>query len=117
MPKDARDIRIQRGTNNTCIAVHYMTSTRSAIEHFTSKGFDKIGNMEAVEDNLNCNEARNRCTDMAERGDGVWYFDGNWDYSAGRCSIYKFTFASYDGWRTTDPSYVNFVGYVPKENS
>ena len=80
MPKDARDPRIENHTEHTCVAVHYMTSTLKATKHFQGKGFDGIADMEAVEDNLGCNDARNRCTDMAERGDGVWYFDGAWDY-------------------------------------
>ena len=83
----------------TCIGVHYITTPRNAAIHFANVGFRGITGMHKLERNLDCNEARRRALDAAKRGEGKCFYEGNWDYSAGRCALYSFEFTSYDGHR------------------
>ena len=87
----------------TCIGVHYMDTLHNASEHFREAGFHGITGIQYLETNLNCNEARRRALDAAKRGEGKCYYEGNWDYSAGRCALYEFDFTSYDGPTFTGP--------------
>ena len=82
-----------------CLGVHYNTSVVHAKEHFESEGFrgmSTVGTLDGLE-TYDCNEARRRALDAARRGQGLCYWRGDWDYSAGRCKIYVFTYTSYDG--------------------
>ena len=81
----------------TCIGVHYVVGLEAAITHFRQAGFRGITGMSVMEMNLDCNEARRRALNAAENGEGKCFWQGDWDYSAGRCSLYKFGYTSYDG--------------------
>ena len=83
----------------TCIGVHYESAIWSATRHFQDVGFHGISGMSVMEHSLDCNEARRRALDSAKRGEGKCFWQGNWDYSASRCALYKFNFTSYDGSR------------------
>ena len=87
----------------TCIGVHYRASLDAAKAHFEQAGFRGISGMTIMQSSLNCNEARRRALDAAKRGEGKVFYQGNWDYSAGRCALYRFDFTSYDGPRFRSP--------------
>ena len=103
----------------TCIGVHYVADIPDAIEHFKQAGFAGITGMAREASNLDCNEARRRALDAAKRGEGKCYWQGAWDYSAGRCALYKFDFTSYDGPTFSGPStpdteaHVDYKGEKP----
>ena len=90
---------IDAETNNVCLGVHYVTDLENASRHFESSGFSGVRDIEIMdgETNLNCNDARTRVVDMGKRFLGQYYFSGSWDYSVGRCAIYRFKFDSYTG--------------------
>ena len=81
----------------TCLGVHYQTSLNNALQHFEGVGFDGITGISYLDRELDCNEARRRALDAAKRGEGKAYWQGAWDYSAGRCAVYRFDYTSYDG--------------------
>ena len=81
----------------TCIGVHYRAAKHAAITHFAKAGFQGIRNMTVLQSSLDCNEARRRALNAAENGEGKAFWQGDWDYSAGRCSLYSFNYTSYDG--------------------
>ena len=81
----------------TCLGVHYVTTLHNAVQHFESAGFHGITGISYLEKGLGCNEARRRALDAAKRGEGKVFYEGAWDYSAGRCAIYRFDYTSYDG--------------------
>lgn len=81
----------------TAIGVHYDSAVWAATRHFQDAGFHGIEGMRVLEHGLDCNEARRRALDAAKRGEGKCYWQGAWDYSAGRCSLFQFEFTSYDG--------------------
>ena len=81
----------------TAIGVHYRASLDAAKAHFRQAGFRGIRDMTIMQSSLDCNEARRRALDAAMRGEGRCFWQGAWDYSAGRCALYKFDFTSYDG--------------------
>ena len=81
----------------TCIGVHYEVPLDDAQAHFEQVGFHGIESIAKMEHALDCNEARRRALDAAKRGEGKCFWQGAWDYSAGRCALYKFDFTSYDG--------------------
>ena len=81
----------------TAIGVHYDTALMAASSHFTGVGFHGITGIRYLDRNLDCNEARRRALDAAKRGEGKCFWQGAWDYSAGRCALYQFDYTSYDG--------------------
>ena len=81
----------------TCIGVHYMVGVIDARRHFEEAGFRGISHIEVMSRNLDCNEARRRALNAAENGEGRCFWQGDWDYSAGRCALFKFGYTSYDG--------------------
>ena len=81
----------------TCIGVHYDGHLSDATAHFQSAGFHGVTDVTYLERNLDCNDARLRALDAAKRGEGKCFWQGAWDYSAGRCALYKFDFTSYNG--------------------
>ena len=88
----------------TCIGVHYEARLPDAKAHFEGAGFQGVQDISTIATNLDCNEARRRALDAARRGEGKCFWQGAWDYSAGRCALYMFEFTSYDGARFTGPS-------------
>ena len=84
-------------SNPTCIGVHYRATLAAAKAHFEQAGFRGITSIDFMQSSLDCNEARRRALDAAKRGEGKCFWQGAWDYSAGRCALYKFDFTSYDG--------------------
>ena len=80
-----------------CIGVHYRASLPAARDHFSLAGFRGIKDMTIMQSSLDCNEARRRALDAAENGEGRCFWQGDWDYSAGRCALYQFDYTSYDG--------------------
>ena len=99
----------------TCLGVHYVTTPSNAKIHFTNAGFRGIQGLTKLERNLDCNEARRRALDAAKRGEGKCFWQGQWDYSANRCAIYKFDFTSYDGPKWKAPKSSNTVAHVDWE--
>ena len=88
----------------TCVGVHYRASITAAIEHFHSAGFRGIRDMSIMQSSLDCNEARRRALDAARGSESLkCYWQGAWDYSAGRCALYRFDYDSYDGPRFSGP--------------
>ena len=81
----------------TCLGVHYEGRLEDVQAHFEGAGFHGITGIRIFENKLDCNEARRRALDAAKRGEGKCFWQGAWDYSAGRCNIYAFEFTSYDG--------------------
>ena len=81
----------------TAVGVHYMDTLHNAVQHFEGAGFRGITGISFFDTNLDCNEARRRALDAAKRGEGKAFWQGAWDYSAGRCAIYRFDYTSYDG--------------------
>ena len=81
----------------TAIGVHYDVDLTSAAQHFRQVGFQGVRRIECIAGQLDCNEARRRALDAAKRGEGKCFWQGDWDYSANRCALYKFDFTSYDG--------------------
>ena len=83
----------------TCIGVHYDVPMLDAITHFESVGFRGITTLafSKMERRLDCNEARRRALNAAMNGEGKCFWSGSWDYSAGRCALYKFDYTSFDG--------------------
>ena len=87
-----------------CIGVHYRASIPAAAAHFHAAGFRGIRNMQIVQSSLDCNEARRRALDRAQRSEDLkCFWQGDWDYSAGRCALYQFDFDSYEGARFNAP--------------
>ena len=87
----------------TCIGVHYEVPLSDAKRHFESVGFQGVQDITTIATDLNCNEARRRALDAAQRGEGKCYWRGDWDYSANPCALYMFEFTSYDGPRFSAP--------------
>lgn len=81
----------------TCIGVHYDGNLVDAQQHFEGAGFRGINAIQYLDRNLDCNEARRRALNAAQNGEGKCFWQGAWDYSAGRCALYQFNFTSYDG--------------------
>ena len=81
----------------TCIGVHYRATLAAAKAHFEQAGFRGITRIDFMQSSLDCNEARRRALNAAENGEGKCFWQGDWDYSAGRCALYKFDYTSYDG--------------------
>ena len=81
----------------TCIGVHYEARLSDATRHFEGAGFKGVQDITVLTSNLDCNEARRRALSAAENGEGKCFWQGDWDYSAGRCALYKFDYTSYDG--------------------
>ena len=106
------DAIIQNGNTDRCVAVHYNAGVQTAQDHFRDAGFHGVTRFEVIDRDLDCNEARRRVNDMAARGEGVAFYQGVWDYSADRCSIYRFRFTSYEGPRTTDKAFADHADYV-----
>lgn len=99
----------------TCIGVHYAVDAVSAKQHFEGCGFRGISHIEAMDRNLDCNEARRRALDAAKRGEGKCFWTGAWDYSVNRCDLWLFRFKTYDGPRFTAPKSSNTVAHVDWE--
>ena len=81
----------------TVYAVHYNTSIEDATKHFTDAGFNNVRSMVKQDPGCNCNNARKQVVAIAKRQGKKAFFQGGWDYSAGRCAIYEFTYDSYTG--------------------
>ena len=81
----------------TALGVHYMDTLHNALQHFEAAGFHGITGISYFDTNLNCNAARIRALDAAREGEGKAFWQGAWDYSAGRCAIYRFDYTSYAG--------------------
>lgn len=81
----------------TCYGVHYECSPAEATAHFESRGFRDIGPIVKLDSDCNCNDARRSAVAIAKRQNKTWFFEGQWDYSAGRCAIYEFTYGGYVG--------------------
>ena len=96
----------------TALGVHYVTTLHNAMMHFTAKGFAGITGISYLETDLNCNAARRRALDAAKRGEGKCWWEGDWDYSAGRCAIYRFDYTSYDGPTFTAPETPDTAAHV-----
>ena len=92
----AEHVQVDAG-KPTCIGVHYTAPIWAASRHFQDAGFRGIEDMAVMESGLDCNEARRRALNAAEQGEGKCFWQGDWDYSAGRCALYKFDYTSYDG--------------------
>ena len=105
---------VQNGTENHCLAVHYMVPIPEAIQHFQDCGFTGIRDMKVREKNKNCNDCRESVRDMANRGEGVYFFQGNYEWAiTNGCHIYEFDFDSYiGGQKSSDPADNGFVGYI-----
>ena len=95
---------IDAGSNDTALGVHYDVDLNDAIKHFEEAGFTGISNIEKVKGEIgcNCNMQRNTVIDMAKRYIGLYFFQGNWDSSLNKCTIYKFKFTAYEGGGQTD---------------
>ena len=102
MPEQPQHITID-GSKPTAVAVHYRASLEAAAKHFEQAGFRGISGMGIMQSSLDCNEARRRALDAAKRGEGKAFWTGAYDYSAGRCALYSFSFSSYDGPRFRSP--------------
>ena len=105
------------GSPPTAIGVHYDTTLLAAADHFAAAGFRGIAGMSWMERDLDCNEARRRALDAAKRGEGKCFWQGEWDYSANRCALYKFDFTSYDGPKWKAPKSSNTVAHVDWEEA
>ena len=106
------EAQIENETLNVCVGVHYRTDLESAKKHFEDAGFHGISEMVYLEEDCNCNDCRWRALDAAKRGEGCCFWQGAWDYSAGRCSLYKFRFTSYNGDRFDDSTGLHCNGEI-----
>ena len=91
------DSQIENENTNLGIGVHYRVGVPDAVKHFEAVGFSGVRGMKVLEDNVNCNTARNEALDAAERGEGCAFWQGAWDYSANICRLWTFRFNSYTG--------------------
>ena len=72
-------------------AVHYRASLPDAMREFKARGFDGIRNMTRLVDDVDCNTARSDARDAyVQCKVGGYNWEGAWDFSAGRCSVYAF---------------------------
>lgn len=81
----------------TVVAVHYDGSLHDGVAHFTARGFRGITGIKKVQTGCGCNDARKEVIAIAKRQDVKWFFEGEWDFSAGRCTIYEFEYDAFTG--------------------
>ena len=87
----------------TVFAVHYDQTIEDATRHFEAVGFQGVSSMVKQDPGCNCNDARSQVVAIAHRQDAKWFFEGEWDYSAGRCAIYEFVYDAFTGHMVDGP--------------
>ena len=94
---------VDRSKGGVVCGVHYTTSLEQAAEHFRQAGFSGIRDMtylagwEQGQSLYNCNLMRRKARAYDHAKVCLSYYQGDADWSDGRCSVYRFAYDRFTG--------------------